>query len=284
MRARVILLSIALTLGCTAAAHAQTAEPSTAPTAPLPAVPPAAPTQSQSAQPPQSLFAALANEAPADQVGSQLRAEVRKAGGACRRLSEYQVVRSGPDYQTVKVKCRGQSLYSLTIMREGGTRLAGGDGQVSQMQPSDGRIFSIVGERADAYFARESAQEAAAVQAIPNAPNTEATSEKSFWRRHSTKFIVAANLVLLAVLGLVLYKMIRADRRRGGRDTTYLSGLSSEEKDTLIDEAREIYPHIYRHPDGFFIARGPNGRRRLFWEKSWARLYRDFGIKWGEIQ
>jgi len=250
--------------------------------APVPAgaATPAAPEPPVAAQ----IYRALEHDEKADLLGRLLSILMKESGQRCRRITEYQLFRVGPDYQTVKVKCRGVPLYAVTVMRNGGSRIAGGDGQVGEMAPADGRIFTIMGERFDSYMARERAAEVERDRSLPNDMATAESGAPSFWRRHSSMLILGANFILIALLALVLYRMGRTDRSPHGQDSSYLRDLSSEEKDSLVAQAREIQPNIYRHPEGFFIARGPSGRRRLFWDKTWARMYRDFGIKWGEIR
>jgi hypothetical protein len=94
-------------------------------------------------------------------------------------------------------------------------------------------------------------------------------------------WLLVINGIAVGLLTLGIWGYLRSRRRsQGVRDY----GLSSDDKDLLLDESREIYPGIFQHPQGFFLARGRRGKRRLFRTALFAILYRDFSIKFGEIQ
>ncbi len=95
------------------------------------------------------------------------------------------------------------------------------------------------------------------------------------------RWLWIANGLGLAVIALGGFVLWRSRRRAAGPDDW---GLSSDDKDVLIEESREVYPDIYQHPQGFFISRGGRGRRRIFKSTLGAMLYRDYGLKVGEIR
>jgi hypothetical protein len=105
-------------------------------------------------------------------------------------------------------------------------------------------------------------------------PKTEA-QQKRF-----RSWLLVINGAAVGLLTLGVWGYLRSRRSIKARDW----GLSSDDKDLLLDESREIYPGIFLHPQGFFLSRGRRGKRRLFRGALTAILYRDFGVKIGEIQ
>jgi hypothetical protein len=121
------------------------------------------------------------------------------------------------------------------------------------------------------------------IKPVVSVPETPASVEPvaAAQQHRFRSWLLVINGVAVGLLTLGVWGYLRSRRRsKSARDF----GLSSDDKDLLLDESREIYPGIYHHPQGFFLARGRRGRRRLFRTALFAILYRDFGVKLGEIQ
>lgn len=226
-------------------------------------------------------YDALLNDERSDTIAVLLRDVVREAKLPCRYVTDYQVIRSGTGSRTVKLRCREQQLMMVTVRSSGLPSVAGGDGTIGPMLPRDGYIVSFTGQRIDQYYddqadaPKEAARPAPAKVAAPAQE-----SGGNFW----VIAIILFNLLIFVILIVVLNRLFRPSKDVFETLSAQLANMRSADKDVLISQSREIYPNIYAHPDGYFIASGSRGKRRFFPTVTAAILYRDYGFKIREIK
>lgn len=235
--------------------------------------------------PVQSLFRELVDTPNTDAVAQSLAREVRAQGGACKRVTDFQISGSSTGVRQLKVKCPDVPLYLVVIDTAGRLKVGGGDGRVPDMLAGDGKIYSFYGIRADDYFAQE--RKASAGNRYPVQLPAKAAigadadpAEARARARTLMLWLIVANLALIALFVIFL----RAYLRRGRRDLSGWRSLTSEEKDYLIEESAEILPNLFAHPSGMYIVRGARGRRRIFTAKLPAYIYLQSGFRFGDIK
>lgn len=180
-----------------------------------------------------------------------LHSAVEALGGRCAAVRQFQLFQVADDNRTLKLACAGQPLYAVTVNSHGHMMLSGGDGHVRPMNPADGPIWT---------------------QSVA---------------REGTGPGVRRALMVLGVAGAVLllaYAVMRWYRHQRSAAISRWRGFSSSDKDALVSESREVFPNIFAHPSGLYIARGRHGKRRLFRTLLLAYLYRSLGIKLGQIR
>ena len=284
--ARPVTLALALLLHAYSPAWAQPAEEALLPpggavvaTAPpaekdAPLAPPLTPVQ--------ALLADLVEDAPSYRIASGVEDVLLQLGQPCVRITEYQVFRTGAGFRDLKVKCAERALVVLSVDENGGAQARGGDGSIPEMAPGDGEIVTIMGMRAEDYL-RQSRNEAQ-LQQSRNALSAEPEQAGPGWlasmSRTTLAILVGANIALLGLLALALSQFWA--RRRAAYSGWH--GLTSDDKDRLVEESAEVLPNIFRHPSGILIARGQRGKRRLFKSLAAAYLYVNFGRRVGEIR
>ena len=223
-----------------------------------------------------ALFEAIARDKSADTVALLIKHNMDAVSKPCPQVGAYQIYRFSTGERTLKVKCSRQPIYAVRVTGDGGFIVLGGDGSVSEMDPSNGRIYSVFGQKLDTYLAEEKVIDNR-LSAHAGAPvKAPAVSRPAPW----PVWLLALNIVL-AVFALILLLRVLFFRKRQSPEWAW--GLNSMDKDMLVDESREVYPNVYRHPRGFFIARGRQGKRRLFRTALGGMLYRDLGLKIGEV-
>jgi hypothetical protein len=226
-----------------------------------------------------ALYQALDREQSTDSVSLLIKQNLDAISRSCEQVMAYQIFRYKPGNRTLKIKCARQSLMAMTIGRNGGVQVIGGDGSIGDMLASDGRIYSVMGQTLRTYMAEQKVRDDAAAKSRNIVPITEpqvaAPSAPPGW---SMPFIII-NCLLIALAAFLLWRFVLA--RPSAHDHGW--ALSSTDKDYMMDESQEVYPNVFRHPRGFFISRGKRGKRRLFNNAFAAMLYRDLGIKIGEI-
>lgn len=238
-----------------------------------------------------TLYEALLGNVRSDTIASLLRDVIRAEGEACPYVTDYQVFKAQTGMRELKVKCKERQLFSVTVRSDGGVTLAGGNGVIGPMFPKDGYITSLTGQRIDDYLndqARETG-DGAAVSRPPAATELSKPAAASAGSSHRLSsgwiaVIVLFNLMVVAVLVLALDRFFRPSKDVYAKLTSKLANLRSADKDALISESREVYNNIYAHPDGYFIARGAHGKRRIFPTLIAAILYRDYRVKIREIK
>jgi hypothetical protein len=225
---------------------------------------------------PMALYQALDRDQSIDSVALLIKQNLMSFSRPCERVMAYQIFRYNSGKRTLKIKCSRQLLMAMTVDRTGGIQLIGGDGSIGDMLASDGRIYSVMGQTLKTYMAEQKVRDDAANSARVVTPvaEPEPTSAPRW-----PMAMMAINALLIAAALFVLLWLLFARRR--GLDQDW--ALSSTDKDYMMDESREIYPNVFKHPRGFFISKGKRGKRRLFKYAFTAMLYRDLGIKIGEI-
>ncbi len=279
----------------------------------------------------QSLFKALLDNINPDSTEPFLKAALERGARPCHQISTWQVYRLTNTSRTLKIKCASMNLYAVSVSKNGEMQYSGGDGSIAPMTPSDGKVISIFGQRAEDYLhtvtgtlatptnprvlkpelangepaahisldnsvsGTDNASIAEVPLAIPAAKPIVVAAEPVATEKPASPgilslwllSIIAFNILLVGGIGWFIARHLKSARVNSdagmafGRDPQW--GLSSDDKDYMLDESHELYPNIFSHPRGFFIARGKRGKRRLFRYAFTAMLYRDFGLKIAEI-
>lgn len=227
--------------------------------------------------PVQRLFVAIQQDRPSTTVGDLLRGAFEERGVECQALMDYQVLGNDTSGRTLKVKCSERPVLLVKLDADGGWQLTGGDGTIAPMRIADGRIVTLMGVDVNEYLAHSANADTdpdAVVQDLPVKPDIEAGGALVPW------MALGVSLLVLASLGYLFWLEWSWRRAHGAR----WMHLSSDEKDRLIEESREVYPDIFQHPDGVFITRGSRGKRRLFHSMTAAYIYRSTGIKIAELR
>ncbi len=226
-----------------------------------------------------ALYQAINKEQAPDAVALLIKQNLDTLSRPCEQVMAYQIFRYTSSARTLKIKCARQPLMAMTVGTNGGVEVLGGDGSISDMMASDGRIYSVLGQTLQTYMAQQKARDAAstttAIQSAAPITQEPVVASKTNW----PLLLIILNS-LLAFGAVYLVWRFQASRR-ASTDAGW--ALSSTDKDYMMDESREVYPNVFRHPRGFFISRGKRGKRRLFHSALAAMLYRDLGIKFGEI-
>lgn len=211
------------------------------------------------------LYRSLAPGGSTDAAAGYLRDAIREAGGACAFVTAFQLFAQGPGTRTAKVRCNDGPLKLLTVDTAGHVLLAG-DAAIAPLDPADGAIVEI---------------------APIFSPEDQASSHRrwlddleALFRAHGWPWLP---VLLVGALGLWFGSKRIMRKQASPFESARWRGLTSADKDRLIEESREVYPGIYAHPDGVFIARGKRGKRRLFRWMALAYLYRNRGWKIGQI-
>jgi hypothetical protein len=222
-----------------------------------------------------ALFDAIAQERSSDVIAQLIKLNLDAAVRACPQVSAYQIFRYSTGERTLKVKCAHQPIYALRVTGSGEFMVHGGDGTVTDMLPSDGRVYTIFGAPLRTY----AAQERAAASGSPNMPPPAMGGIDAKVEERARMVLIGTGA--LAIIALLFGLRALFGQRRNTNEFAW--GLNSMDKDMLMDESREIYPNVFKHPRGFFIARGRQGKRRLFRSALGGMLYRDLGLKIGEV-
>lgn len=223
------------------------------------------------------LFSQLTSNAPPDAIAVRLDALVKLFRFQCLRLTDYQMFGEPANIINLKVKCSGDPLYGVTVAANGYVSVYGGNGMLEPFDPRDGTIYGIRADGGVDALKGPSVGEKVKGAAPRVASNVE-----------QLVYFGGALLLILLIFAGFLRLWLRSWRRQGKRPLIKrhdkrTAPVTSSYKDRLIDESEQIARHIYRHPQGFFIARGGRGRRRLFKSRFGAQLYTSFNIKFLEV-
>lgn len=244
----------------------------------VPALPAAAPDSAHPAAAP-DLFLLLTLDYRPDDIAGGLAAAIRRSGRSCERVSDYQVFTRTETMRTLKVKCPGQEIYGLTVWRNGQAIIYGGDGMLRALDTDDGPVVTLYGSPL---------REGQGTAAPRGTPQIVAAPASQVVERPGTPLwlviAIAANVLLLSLVGIGALLFWRAEGAKANLASGHLGTLTSDDKDRLTEESREVLPDIYHHPMGLFIARGRHGKRRLFRNLLFAMAYRDWGLKLREIR
>ncbi len=225
-----------------------------------------------------ALYKALNKEPSPDAVALLIKQNLDAVSRPCTSVMAYQIFRYNSGARTLKIKCARQPLMAMTVSATGNVQVIGGDGSIGDMLASDGRIYSMLGKTLQTYMAEQKVRDTAHENARNQTPIVTKPPEPATPARWPF-YIIALNCGLALAAAWLVWHFLSG--RRGRTDADW--ALSSSDKDYMMDESREVYPNVFRHPRGFFISRGRRGKRRLFKSALAAMLYRDLGIKIGEI-
>jgi hypothetical protein len=234
-----------------------------------------------------SAYNALLADANADTIAGHLEDALAAAAKPCKQVNAYQIVAVSTGSRGIRVKCQLEPVYRVSVDAKGVLLVSGGDGSLPSLQPGDGNIVEILGQTADRYIEKQSSE-----PVLPVAPPREILDDPLAAKQTGLSLFGLSGLpLILTVMGVALalvllfalWSLSRARRRWGSGVDNRTWATISRNKDELLEECWEIYPSIFKHPRGFFIARGKTGKRRFFGSAMTAILYRDFGVRLGEI-
>ena len=214
-------------------------------------------------------------------IALRLQALVRIFRYRCTRLTDYQVYSQRTNIVDFKAKCSGDPLYGVTVASNGYVAVYGGNGILSGFNRTDGLILSFAGDgdlQGDSSLTVE--------QAVGN--TVERLDLDNEVNAISVVGIVSGMLGFILLFALIWWrawkhKLTRKPRERMKPMQKHRVSASTNDKDLFVAESEEVSKNIYRHPIGFFIARGKRGKRRFFKSRIWARLYASLGLRLFEI-
>lgn len=203
------------------------------------------------------LFRVLRGGEVGERVDEGLSAALTELDADCPAVERYQVFNRSTSFISMKVKCVDRPVYILAVGPVGLGVLSGGDGSIDRIRSGEGEVRVLRGE------------------APP--PEREPVSDlRGDFPLRAAALLLGA--LIFAGLVLIWLWIMRQKRVAPWR------GLRTEEKDRMLEEAEEVEPHLFHHPDGVWLARGRRGKRRLFRSRYLARIYRDYGIKLLQIR
>lgn len=239
---------------------------------------------SQSVAQSRLVYQQLLNVDDTAQVATNLTQILRRGGEVCSSVTDFQIIVRQNAEQRVKIKCPGKPNFGLIINQGGRVIVFGGDGMVGDFQPGDGIVHAITGTVRAPAEQRERMGNRPNLGERGNLPGLlqgEDPNKIPTW----LVFLVLINgFIVLALILSFAWFMRAKTQMRDKPEKQIKTGMSSEEKDRLVIDSREILPDVYHHPEGFFISRGKRGKRRLFGNLFFALIYREYGFKFREIQ
>lgn len=224
------------------------------------------------------IFNSLRQQLPPETIAMRLESFVQLYRYGCDHIGSYQVFLDRPNLIDIKVKCTGQPIYGISIAANGYGAVYGGNGMVRSFDPRDGLIYTFAPDGNLASTSRMSIIDA--VQESSKRAALDGEDDK-------LSFVVMAMLTAASIFVIVAFglRITRRQRRRKRSKRKPHSGLSpilpmgSDQKDQLLDASEMLKKGLYKHPEGFYIAIGPRGKRRVFAFRLWASLYRRYGWK-----
>lgn len=227
------------------------------------------------------IFSGVSRAAPPPTIAVRLQALVRLFRYRCTRLTDYQVYARRTNIIDVKVKCSGDPLYGVTVATNGYVAVYGGNGILNGLNRADGLIFSFAN---DGDLAGDSSL--TVEQAVD-----ETVDRLDLEDEVNVVYvmgIVALTGGFILVFGLIWWRAWRHRQTRKPRQRMkpmqkHRVSATSSVKDALLEESTLVHKNIYRHPDGYFIARGKRGKRRFFKSRFWAEMYAVRGWRMFEI-
>lgn len=227
------------------------------------------------------IFAAVNRSAEPATVAVRLQSLVRIFRFRCTRLTDYQVFGQRTNIIDFKVKCSGDPLYGVTVASNGYVSVYGGNGIISSFNRNDGLIL-IFDNEGEMSGDRSLTVEQAVGETVDR---LELEEDINVIYVMGT---IASTLGFLLVFGLIWwrawkYRQTRKPRQRMKPMQKHRVGASSSDKDAFLEESEEVSKNVFKHPQGFFIARGKRGKRRFFSSRVWASLYASRGWRLFEI-
>jgi hypothetical protein len=227
------------------------------------------------------VYSGINRAAPPATVAVRLQTLVRIFRYRCTRLTDYQVFTQRTNIIDLKVKCSGDPLYGVTVASNGYVSVYGGNGILSGLNRSDALIYSF---GSDGDLAGDSSL-------TVNQALGETVERLDLEDEVNVVYVLGVatlTLAFLFVFSLVWWrawkhKATRKPRQRMKPMQKHRVGASSSVKNQVMEESTEIITNVYKHPDGFYIARGKRGKRRFFSGAVWAKLYAARGWRLFEI-
>lgn len=214
-------------------------------------------------------------------IALRLQALVRIFRYRCTRLTDYQVYTLRTNIVDFKAKCSGDPLYGVTVASNGYVAVYGGNGILSGFNRTDGLILSFAGDgdlQGDSALTVEEAV-GDTVEKLDLSNEVNAISVVG---------IISGTLAFIIIIAAVWWrawkhKLTRKPRQRMKPMQKHRVGASTNDKDLFVAESEEVGKHLFRHPQGFYIARGKRGKRRFFKSRFWAKLYASRGWRMFEF-
>lgn len=227
------------------------------------------------------IFAAVNRGSEPATVAIRLQSLVRVFRFRCTRLTDYQVFSQRTNIIDFKVKCSGDSLYGVTVASNGYVSVYGGNGIISSFNRNDGLI--LIFDNEGALSGDRSLTVGQAVGETVDRLELEEDINVIY-----VMGTIASTLGFLLIFGLIWwrawhYRQTRKPRQRMKPMQKHRVNASSSDKDAYLDESEEVSKNVFKHPQGFFIARGKRGKRRFFPGRVWASLYASRGWRLFEI-
>ncbi len=227
------------------------------------------------------IYAAVNRAAEPATIALRLQSLVRMFRFRCTRLTDYQVYAQRTNIVDFKVKCSGDPLYGLTVASNGYVSVYGGNGMISSFNRNDGLILVF-----DTEGALSGDRSLTVGQAVgETVDRLELEDDINVVYVMGT---IASTLGFLLIFGLIWwrawkFKTTRKPRQRMKPMVKHRVSASSLDKDAFLKESQQVVKNVYKHPRGFFIARGKRGKRRFFNSLFWAKVYASRGWRMFEI-
>lgn len=218
------------------------------------------------------LYTSLRGNGRPESIALRLQKVIQRFRYRCLRVNEYQIYNRQPNMIELKVGCISTPPYGVSVAANGYLSIYGGNGMLEPINGEDGRVF---------IFNADGSLQPVMVPEFRQYLSR--TAEKAKMGDDESKLYL---LVLTVAMGLVVLAgaiLWWRSWRRMRYSIAYNQYLPSDLKDQLISESTLLSENLYKHPMGFYIARGRRGKRRLFNRRFQAVLYRNFSFKFGEI-
>lgn len=227
------------------------------------------------------IFGGITRGGPPEATAAQIQSLVQAFRFRCTRLTDYQIFSLRPNIIDFKVKCSGDPLYGVTVASNGYVSVFGGNGMLSGLNRTDSLIYSFDNEGEFAYDSSLTVNQALG-ETVERIDFEDQVNVISIFGIFST--ILAFVLVIAIVWWRAWkFKQARKPRQRMKPMARHRVGAKSSVKDLLLEQSREVTKHVFKHPEGFYIARGKRGKRRFFNSFFWAKMYASRGLRLFEI-
>lgn len=214
-------------------------------------------------------------------IAVRLQSLVRVFRFRCTRLTDYQIFTQRTNIVDFKVKCSGDPLYGVTVASNGYVSVYGGNGIISSFNRNDGLIL-IFDNEGDLAGDRSLTVGQAVGETVDR---LELQEDINVVYVMGT---VATTLGFILIFSLIWwrawkFRQTRKPRQRMKPMHKHRVSASSRVKDAFLEESHQVVKNVYKHPRGFFIARGKRGKRRFFNSLFWAKVYASRGWRMFEI-